>query len=226
MSEPETAAAETAAAEPSAAEPERANQADSAGLAEPAADEPTPESGESGEPVAADEPVSEAGEPGEPVADDESEPEAVEPVSVEAERDAYLADLQRVTAEFANFRRQTIRRNTELVAQAAARLAEALLPVLDACEAAERQGVEGMEPVRSQLVGVLAAEGLEVLDGTDEPFDPTRHEAVMTAEPDEDSSADGPAEPVVVEILRTGYAWKGRVLRPAMVKVTGGGAGG
>ena len=216
MSGPETAedepASETAdpeTADPETADPEQADQAGSDGPPEPVADESELEAGdESGEPA-------DAGEPA---------PEAAEPVSVEAERDAYLADLQRVTAEFANFRRQTIRRNTELVAQAAARLAEALLPVLDACEAAERQGVEGMEPVRSQLVGVLAAEGLEVLDGTDEPFDPTRHEAVMTAEPDDDPSA-GPAEPVVVEILRTGYAWKGRVLRPAMVKVTGGGAG-
>ena len=111
------------------------------------------------------------------------------------------------------------------MAQAAARLAEALLPVLDACEAAVRQGVEGMEPVRSQLVGVLAGQGLEVIDGVDEPFDPTRHEAVMAAGPDDDSSAE-PAGPAVVEILRTGYAWKGRVLRPAMVKVAGSGAGG
>ncbi len=227
MSGPETAEDEPSAAEPEA---EPADRAGSAELTEPAADEPESETGDEGEPVVAEiesEPDAARGEPeaGEQAAADESVPEAAEPISVEAERDAYLADLQRVTAEFANFRRQTIRRNTELVAQAAARLAEALLPVLDACEAAERQGVEGMEPVRSQLVGVLAAEGLEVLDGTDEPFDPTRHEAVMTAEPDEDLSA-GPAEPVVVEILRTGYAWKGRVLRPAMVKVTGGGAGG
>lgn len=222
MSGPETAEDEPSAAEPEA---EPADQAGSAGLTEPAADEPESETGDEGEPADAEvEPEPEAGESGEPTDASEPAPEAAEPVSVEAERDAYLADLQRVTAEFANFRRQTIRRNTELVAQAAARLAEALLPVLDACEAAERQGVEGMEPVRSQLVGVLAAEGLEVLDGTDEPFDPTRHEAVMTAEPDDDPSA-GPTEPVVVEILRTGYAWKGRVLRPAMVKVTGGAGG-
>ena len=227
MSGPETAESEPSAAEPEA---EPADQAGSAELTEPAADEPESEAGDEGEPVVAEiesEPDAARGEPeaGEPADADEPAPEAAEQVSVEAERDAYLADLQRVTAEFANFRRQTIRRNTEFVAQAAARLAEALLPVLDACEAAERQGVDGMEPVRSQLVGVLAAEGLEVLDGTDEPFDPTRHEAVMTAEPDDDPSA-GPAEPAVVEILRTGYAWKGRVLRPAMVKVTGGGAGG
>lgn len=210
MSEPETAEPDPAEAEPGpeATEPE---------AAEPGSgDEPVPEAAKSAESAAAE---------------TEAEPDAAaasdsdEPVSVEAERDAYLADLQRVTAEFANFRRQTIRRNTELVAQAAARLAEALLPVLDACEAAVRQGVEGMEPVRSQLVGVLAGQGLEVIDGTDEPFDPNRHEAVMTADPDEDSPAE-PAEPAVVEILRTGYAWKGRVLRPAMVKVAGPGAGG
>lgn len=214
MSEPETAEVQP---EPEAAGPE----------SEPETVEPEPEP-DTGEPGS----VAEVVESAVPVAAEAEveceEAEAAdpdEPVSVEAERDAYLADLQRVTAEFANFRRQTIKRNTDLVAQAAARLAEALLPVLDACEAAVRQGVEGMEPVRSQLVGVLAGQGLEVIDGVDEPFDPTRHEAVMTAGPDDDSSAD-PAELAVVEVLRTGYAWKGRVLRPAMVKVAGPGAGG
>lgn len=212
MSEPETAELDV--------EPDPAPEADPGPEDEPEAgaaesgpgDEPAPEAVESPESV-------EAGP------DAAAAPDSDEPVSVEAERDAYLADLQRVTAEFANFRRQTIRRNAELVAQAAARLAEALLPVLDACEAAVRQEVEGMEPVRSQLVGVLAGQGLEVIDGTGEPFDPNRHEAVMTAGPDEDSQA-APEEPAVVEILRTGYAWKGRVLRPAMVKVAGPGAGG
>ena len=134
-----------------------------------------------------------------------------------AQRDAYLEDLQRVTAEFANFRRQTTRRNAELVAQAASRLAKELLPVLDACEAAVTQGVEGIEAVQTQLLAVLGAEGLAVLGGIDEPFDPGFHEAVMRDEP-----ADGdPAEPVVSEVVRTGYAWHGRVLRPAMVKVRG-----
>ena len=218
MSEPETA-------EPDV-EPDPAPEADPGPEAEP---ETGAEAAESGP---GDEPASEAVEsPESAEAGAKTGPDAAaasdsdEPVSVEAERDAYLADLQRVTAEFANFRRQTIRRNAELVAQAAARLAEALLPVLDACEAAVRQEVEGMEPVRSQLVGVLAGQGLEVIDGTGEPFDPNRHEAVMTAGPDEDSQA-AVAEPAVVEILRTGYAWKGRVLRPAMVKVAGPGAGG
>ena len=135
--------------------------------------------------------------------------------AVVAERDAYLADLQRVTAEFTNFRRQTMKRNTELVAQAASRLARELLVVLDACEAAVGQGVEGIEALQSQLLGVLSAEGLSVLGTVDEPFDPGFHEAVMS----EESGDDGQAAPTVAEVLRTGYAWNGKVLRPAMVKV-------
>ena len=142
---------------------------------------------------------------------------SVDPAAAVAERDAYLADLQRVTAEFTNFRRQTVKRNTELVAQAAARLARQLLPVLDACEAAVSQGVEGIEAVQSQLLGVLTGEGLAVLGTVDEPFDPGLHEAVMS----EDADEDGPDAPVVAEVLRNGYAWNGRVLRPAMVKVRG-----
>ena len=137
--------------------------------------------------------------------------------AVTAERDAYLEDLQRVTAEFTNFRRQTMKRNTELVAQAASRLARELLVVLDACEAAVAQGVEGIEALQSQLLGVLSAEGLTVLGTVDEPFDPGFHEAVMS----EESGDDGADAPVVAEVLRTGYAWNGRVLRPAMVKVRG-----
>lgn len=221
MSEPETAEVqsdpESAGPEP---EPETVEPEPEA-----AGPKPGPETVESGSVAEVVESAGPVMAEAEVECEEAEEADPDEPVSVEAERDAYLADLQRVTAEFANFRRQTIKRNTELVAQAAARLAEALLPVLDACEAAVRQGVEGMEPVRSQLVGVLAGQGLEVIDGVDEPFDPTRHEAVMTADPDDGSSADS-ADPAVVEILRTGYAWKGRVLRPAMVKVAGPGAGG
>ena len=135
--------------------------------------------------------------------------------AVTAERDAYLEDLQRVTAEFTNFRRQTMKRNTELVSQAASRLARELLVVLDACEAAANQGVEGIDAVQAQLLGVLTGEGLTVLGTVDEPFDPGFHEAVMS----EESGTDDQSAPVVADVLRTGYAWNGRVLRPAMVKV-------
>lgn len=132
-----------------------------------------------------------------------------------AERDQHLNDLQRVTAEFANFRKQTDKRNAETVRQAAARVMQAILPVLDACDAAALQEVEGVEPIAAQLRSVLEAQGLEVIDQT-EPFDPNRHEAAISEPGDEHQD-----EPMVSEVLRTGYAFNGRVLRAAMVRVKG-----
>ena len=136
--------------------------------------------------------------------------------AVTAERDQHLADLQRVSAEFQNFRKQTEKRNSDFAAQAGSRVAEALLPVLDACDAAAQQGVEGVEPIAGQLRGELERAGLQVIAEVDAPFDPNLHEAAMS-EPGDDSQ-DGP---IVAQVLRTGYAWNGRVLRAAMVKVKG-----
>ena len=76
-----------------------------------------------------------------------------------AERDQHLNDLQRVTAEFANFRKQTDKRNAEIVRQAAARVMQAILPVLDACDAAALQEVAGVEPIAAQLRSVLEKRG-------------------------------------------------------------------
>jgi len=136
--------------------------------------------------------------------------------TVTAERDQHLADLQRVSAEFQNFRKQTEKRNSDFAAQAGSRVAEALLPVLDACDAAAQQGVEGVEPVAGQLRGELERAGLQVIAEVDAPFDPNLHEAAMSEPGD-----DGQDGPIVAQVLRTGYAWNGRVLRAAMVKVKG-----
>ena len=102
------------------------------------------------------------------------------------------------------------------VDRASGKIAEALLPILDACEAAFGHGVEGVEPVWSALIGALQKQGLEALDLQGKVFDPELAEAVMHEPADEAG-----AETVVVEVLRTGYRWKGRVLRAAMVKVKG-----
>lgn len=134
---------------------------------------------------------------------------------VSAERDQHLVALQRVTAEFANFRKQTEKRNQETVRHAAGRVMQALLPVLDACDAALAQQVAGVEPLAAQLKSVLETEGLEIIDQT-EVFDPNRHEAAISEPADEDQE-----EPMVVEVLRTGYGFNGRVLRAAMVRVKG-----
>jgi len=133
-----------------------------------------------------------------------------------AERDDYLDRCQHTSAEFANIRQQTEKRNSDVAAQAGSRVAEALLPVLDACEAAELQGVDGVEPIAAQLRGELERAGLQVIADVDAPFDPNLHEAAMS-EPGDDSTNG----PVVAQVLRTGYAWNGRVLRAAMVKVRG-----
>ena len=135
---------------------------------------------------------------------------------VTAERDQHLDGLQRVSAEFANFRKQTDKRNAEFAAQAGSRVAESLLPVLDACEAAAQQGIEGVEPVAVQLRTELERAGLQLIADQSEPFDPNRHEAAISEPADDDSEG-----PIVAEVLRTGYAWNGRVLRAAMVKVKG-----
>jgi molecular chaperone GrpE len=135
--------------------------------------------------------------------------------AIRSERDGHLADLQRITAEFANYRRQSSRRQEEIVEHAASALAEKLLPVLDACESALSQGAVDVGPIQGALLDVLHKEGLEVVAGEATPFDPELHEAVVH-EPSEDEG-----EPVVSRVMRAGYTWRGKVLRPAMVKVRG-----
>jgi len=135
-------------------------------------------------------------------------------LAIAAERDEYRDTLLRVKAEFDNYKKRVARDEAELRERAAAGLAEKLLVVLDACDAAIGHGATDVEPIAKVLGEVLEREGLLRLDPVDEPFDPTHHEAVMH-EP-----GDG-GESIVVETLRTGYEWKGRVLRPAMVKVRG-----
>jgi molecular chaperone GrpE len=179
-----------------------------AGIDQPSAgyDDDAPGSG--GEPPAA---------PGGSGADDES---GIDAARVEhdidallSERDNYKDIAQRLQADFENFRKRTSAQHTDDMARATGRLAEALLPVLDACEAAFVQHPAEIEPLFNLLLGELKRQGLEALDLHEQPFDPTFADAVLH-EP-------GDGAPVVSEVLRTGYTWKGKVLRPAMVKVRG-----
>ena len=140
--------------------------------------------------------------------------ENVDVAAVLRERDEFKDIALRLQADFENYRKRVSQQLVDDVARASGKLAEALLPVLDACEAAFAHGAEGVEPIWSALIGTLQKEGLVALDILDKPFDPETAEAVMH-EP-----GDG-GEPVVSEVLRTGYEWKGRVLRAAMVKVRG-----
>jgi len=134
---------------------------------------------------------------------------------LESERDEYLDLARRLQADFENFRKRTESQRGEQAARAAERLVAELLPVLDAGDAAVAHGAEGAGPIHQMLVSILEKQGLTRVADVEVPFDPTVHEAVLT-EPGDDE-----AGPVVAEVLRSGYAWNGRVVRAAMVKVRG-----
>lgn len=130
------------------------------------------------------------------------------------ERNEFKDIALRLQADFENFKKRSTAQLSDEVDRATGRIADSLLPVLDACEAAFKHGADGVEPIWSALIGTLQKQGLVAFDLLDKPFDPETAEAVMHEE------GDG-GEPIVVEVLRTGYQWKGRVLRAAMVKVKG-----
>ena len=137
--------------------------------------------------------------------------------AVEAQRDEYLDSLRRLQADFENYKKRIQRQQADLQERAAEKLVEQLLPVLDNFDLAlaHADSDAGLEPVHRSLLGVLESAGLERMDPRGQPFDPNEHDAVLH-EADGDS-----AEPEVIEVLRAGYRWRGRILRPAMVKVKG-----
>ncbi len=133
----------------------------------------------------------------------------------------YLEHLQRLKAEFDNYRKRVMKEQTHAVELATAPLMGRLLEVLDEFElalvAAEQEPkldkfVRGVEMVYAKLFDILRAEGLERIDAEGKPFDPEIHEALLQSD-----GEDG--EPYVADVLRTGYRLKGRVIRPAGVKV-------
>ncbi len=133
---------------------------------------------------------------------------------IATERDEYLDLARRVQAEFENYKRRVEIQRDEQRQRAAESLALELLPVLDAGEAALAQGLDDVKPLHGQLVAALEKHGLAAVTDAEVAFDPNVHEAVMHEE------GDG-GEQVVAQVLRTGYLWNERVLRPAMVKVRG-----
>ena len=156
--------------------------------------------------------------------DDEVEYEGAassgEVAQLRAERDSFLADTQRLTADFANYRKQSDKRVLEAAATQSASLVRDLIPILDACDSAIVQDADSaVLPIRSALITELEKNGLELLaPAENEVFDPEQHEAVMHEPAPDDADFD---DPVVGEVFRAGYTWKGRVVRPAMVKVIG-----
>ena len=164
----------------------------------------------------------EAEQPAAVVEEEPSEAVLAELVAARAEADGYLDDLRRLQAEFDNYRKRTMREQTARIASASQALVSRLLPVLDNFELAVSHAeqsrdfdrmLKGVEMVFGELNDVLGGEGLVAIEASDKPFDPERHEAVVAVE------ADGVEAGTVVDVIRKGYEFNGRVLRPAMVKV-------
>jgi molecular chaperone GrpE len=146
------------------------------------------------------------------------------------ERDELLDALRRVQADFENYKKRIERQSAEQRDRANERIVESLLPALDAFSLARAHLGDGDASPEDRALLQAAAlfedalekEGLEriVADGVE--FDPLSHEAVEHLPADEDSDPHaGHSGPTVIGVLRPGYVWKGRVLRPAMVRVRG-----
>lgn len=148
------------------------------------------------------------------------EPESVEaaeqPSDLQPRVDELTADLQRVTAEYANYRKRVERDREAVVAAAKASVVTDLLTVLDDVERAETHGdlTGAFKAVADKLLGSLTAAGLEPFGAEGDDFDPSVHEAVQ-----HDTSPEVTG-PTVTTVLRRGYRFGERVLRPAMVGVT------
>ncbi len=150
-----------------------------------------------------------------PVDDGDTEELASEVASeireLSEQRDQYKDIAQRLQADFENYRKRVAQQIRDEAERASGRLAEALLPVLDATEAAYLRHPDEVGPLLNVMLGELRKQGLETLDLQDQPFDPNVAEAVA-------HEAGEGGEVVIAEVLRSGYRWNGRTLRPAMVR--------
>jgi molecular chaperone GrpE len=167
----------------------------------------------------------EATEPASPTPEELVEQLRGELAAAQARNEELTDKLQRTAAEFQNSRRRQERQLSEEIERASSHLLKRLLPVLDDFSLAfgnlpaelnesERAWVDGFRQIQKKLNSLLEEEGVTVVV-PDGPFDPTRHEAIAST-PDETTPSGH-----IIETLRAGYEYKGRILRPALVRVAG-----
>jgi molecular chaperone GrpE len=135
--------------------------------------------------------------------------------ALRSELDERTADLQRLTAEYANYRKRVDRDRALVVEQATGNVLAALLPVLDDLDRAREHGdlVGPFGTVAENLLGALTKFGLTAFGAKGDPFDPNLHEAVAH------TLSEQVEEATCVEVMRRGYLLGERLLRPAMVAV-------
>jgi molecular chaperone GrpE len=149
----------------------------------------------------------------------EAEEEGLDVEALQAERDQLFDRLQRLAAEFDNFRKRSAREQAALSERANERLVKELIPILDdlgraleaAAEHEEAKLEEGVRLVHRSLSDLLTKEGLAEI-GTDGKFDPHVHEALLSQPSEQEEGS-------VIEVVQKGYKLGDRVLRPARVVV-------
>jgi len=159
------------------------------------------------------------GEPLEAAAAEEN-PLELELESLRAELESQKDKYIRLYADFDNYKKRTAKEKSEIFAYASQPLMEKLLSVLDAFGSALKDSeavggpvYEGLVMVSNNLRDILSAEGLTAIAAVGETFDPNKHNGIAT---DDREDVD---EDTVTEEFITGYMYKDRVIRPAMVKV-------
>ena len=132
------------------------------------------------------------------------------------------ADLQRVTAEYANYRRRVDRDRESQAAAARSSVVLELLPILDDLDRARAHGdlTGSFGAVADKLIATVGKLGLESTGKVGDHFDPAVHEAVQFG------TSTEVIEPTVTTVFRSGYSFGGKLLRPAVVVVTGPEGGG
>lgn len=129
--------------------------------------------------------------------------------------------LQRLQAEFENYKKQVEKRTPEMEKMAAKKIISELLPVLDSFELAlknkdnPKDCVDGIELVYSQLFSILEKQGLKPIQAVGEKFDPYKHEALLKEESEEE-------EDMVIDEMQKGYSLNSQVIRFSKVKLSKG----
>jgi molecular chaperone GrpE len=153
------------------------------------------------------------------------EPEPTPPATPEAmealcrERDDLRDQLLRRRADFDNFRKRVERDRAQAGVDSVANFLQALIPSLDNLDRALETDAttgplrQGVELIQREMRAVLEAQGIAIDNPKGLPFDPERHQALSH------EAVPGAEDGTVVEVFRKGYSLKGRLLRPALVKV-------
>jgi molecular chaperone GrpE len=138
----------------------------------------------------------------------------------EEQSEMYLNQLKYTKADLENLHKRTQRHIDEMVKRAKCRLYEQLLPIVDeldlAIQTANETGssvINGISMIKKKLEGILEHEGVKPIETESKPFDPYYHQALMKVE-----TCDYP-DGHIVEEVRKGYLYNGRVIRASMVKV-------